>query len=88
MALAGMMSLVLGGSTVIGLAPDGNSTVRLALHDGSSETAPVVHNIYVAHARHGFTTVTLKDSQGALKTYRIPDGGYNNLYLPARGGHG
>jgi hypothetical protein len=78
MALAGEMSPIAGGSggvTVTGLAPDGNPTVTLVLGNGSAETVPVNNNIYVAHSPHGFKTVTLKDSRGQLKTYRVPDGG-------------
>ncbi len=78
MALAGEMSPITGGPsgvTVTGLAPDGNRTVRLVLADGSSETVPVSHNIYIAHAPPGFKAVTLKDSRGALRSYRVPDSG-------------
>jgi hypothetical protein len=78
MVLAGEMSPIMGGPkgvTVIGLAPDGNRTVRLVLASGSSETVRVFHNVYIAHSRHGFRTVTLKDSTAALRTWRVPDGG-------------
>lgn len=77
MALAGEMSPIDGGPngvTVTGLAPNGNRTVKLVLADGSTETVPVSYNIYIARALHGFKTVTLKDSRGALRTYHIPDG--------------
>jgi hypothetical protein len=77
MALAGKMSPILGGPngvTVIGLAPNGNPTVRLVRADGSSETVPVFHNVYTAHSRRGFRTVTLKNSAGALQRWGIPDG--------------
>ena len=57
------------------LLPNGNPTVRLKLRNGSSETIRVSHNLYIARARHGFRTVTLKDSTGARQTWRIPDGG-------------
>jgi hypothetical protein len=77
MALAGEMSPITGGRngvTVIGLVPDGNRSVRLTLTDGSSETVRVRENVYVATAARGFRTVTVKDSAGAVRTYRIPDG--------------
>jgi hypothetical protein len=61
--------------TVTGLEPDGNPSVRLIRADGTSATAPVSHNIDIAHSAHGFKTVTLKDARGTLRTYRVPDGG-------------
>jgi hypothetical protein len=78
MALAGEMSPITGGPagvTVTGLAPNGNRTVRLVRADGSSEIVPVQNNIYIAHDAHGFQTVTLKDSNGAVRTWNVPDGG-------------
>jgi hypothetical protein len=78
MALAGKMSPTTGGPsgvTVIGLAPNGDATVRLMLPSGSSETVPVHQNVYVARAPHGFRTVTLRDSGGVIRTYHIADGG-------------
>lgn len=77
MALAGKMSPIQGGPTgvtVVGLAPNGNQTVRLALRNGSSEVARVIHNVYIAHARYGFKTVTLRDSAGVLRTWGTADG--------------
>jgi len=77
LALAGAFSPIMGGLdgvTVIGLAPNGNKTVTLTLADGSSESVPVSHNVYVAKAPHGFKTVTLKDATGTLGSHRVPDG--------------
>jgi len=77
MALAGKMSPILGGRTVlvIGLAPNGNRTVKLVRANGSPETVYVFHNVYTARSRHSFRTVTLKDSTGTLRTWGVPDGG-------------
>lgn len=78
MVLAGEMSPITSASngiTVTGLAPNGNRTVTLRLADGSSRKVPVSHNVYVARSRVGFQTVTLKDSAGVLRTWRVPDGG-------------
>jgi hypothetical protein len=77
MALAGGMVTLSGASsgiTVIGVAPDGNRTVRLVLGDGSSERIRVANNVYVARDRGGFRTVALKDSRGLLRNYRVPGG--------------
>jgi hypothetical protein len=78
MALAGELSPISGGPagvTVIGLAPNGNPTVRLALADGSSESVPVSQNVYLARSPHGFKTVTVKNSTGTVTTHGVPDGG-------------
>ena len=63
------------GETVVGLAPDGNSTVTLKLSDGSSRTVPVFQNVYVVHTYRIIRTVTLRDSAGRLETWDVPDGG-------------
>lgn len=76
MALAGEFSPIFvgRGETVIGLAPNGNKTVMLTLTNGSTQSARVSHNTYVAHTRQGFKTVTLRDSTGTLRTVGDPDG--------------
>jgi hypothetical protein len=62
------------GVTVVGLAPNGNQTVRLLLTNGSSEAVRVIHNVYIAHARHGFKTVTVRDSAGVIRRWGTADG--------------
>jgi hypothetical protein len=83
MALAGEMSPLNSGpsgETVIGLAPNGNTTVTLTVLDRktkvvSKQVVNVSENVYVAQTPHLFETVTLKDANGALRTWHIPDGG-------------
>lgn len=77
MALAGAFSpATFGrGETVIGLAPNGNRTVKLRLSNGSMKTVPVSNNVYEVHTSRLIQTVTLKDSTGKLKTWNVPDGG-------------
>lgn len=75
MALAGNFTTGLFGpkrETLIGVAPDGNPTVTLTLTDGSSEVVPVTHNVYIAETSKHFTSATLKDANGALRTWRTP----------------
>jgi hypothetical protein len=75
MALAGNFTTGLFGpkrETLIGVAPNGNPTVRLTLNDGSSEVVPVSQNVYIAETSKHFTRVTLKDANGVLRTWRTP----------------
>ncbi len=75
MALEGNFTSGLFGpksETLIGVAPNGNRTVRLTLRDGSSEVVPVSQNVYIAKASSVFASVTLKDANGALRTWRTP----------------
>jgi hypothetical protein len=78
MALAGEFSPLIGspnGVMVLGLAPNGNATVRLTLGDGSSETSTVSsQNLYVVTAAQAIRHVTLRDSSGTLRTWNVPDG--------------
>jgi hypothetical protein len=67
-------SLPSGGIVVIGLAPNGNRTVRVGTADGLSQSVAVRDNVYTATATHGFSTVTLVDSGGAVVTRKVPDG--------------
>lgn len=73
MALEGNFTLGLfgpKGETLIGVAPNGNPTVRLTLADRSSEVVRVSQNVYIAKTSKQFTSVTLKDANGALRTWR------------------
>ncbi len=74
-ALAGEFSYTFfnPGEIVIGLAPNGNRTVTLRLAHGSSKVVPVSHNVYIARTSELIRTVTLKDSHGTVRTWRVPD---------------
>jgi hypothetical protein len=77
LALAGGFSPIDGRRDeviVVGLAPDGNKAVTLTVADGSSESVPVAQNVYLAKARNGFRTVTLRDASGSLRSHGVPDG--------------
>lgn len=78
MTLAGELSpywgLPGGEIVVMGLAPDGNTAVKLTRPDGSAQSVTVSHNVYVAQAPQGFKTVTLRDSQGVLVSRGVGDG--------------
>jgi hypothetical protein len=75
MALAGNFTTGLFGpksETLIGVAANGNRTVRLTLRGGSSKVVPVSQNVYIAKTSKQFISVTLKDAAGALHTWRTP----------------
>lgn len=58
--------------TVTGLAPDGNSTVSVALADGNTMTVPVVNNIYsVTLNGSTATAVTVRDASGNATTFPL-----------------
>jgi hypothetical protein len=61
-----------GGSPnyVLGLAPDGNSSVTVAFANGSVESVPVTDNVYEA-AGAGMTAVTLTTAAGAHVTLSL-----------------
>ena len=76
MAIAGDLSPMLigqGQETVIGLAPNGNSCVTLTTGTGTSVSAQVSSNVYVAQATR-LQTATLKNASGTVRTIYVPDG--------------
>jgi len=62
-----------GQQRVVGLAPDGNSTVTMTATDGLSETVPVIDNVYVAYGTSTapWVSVTLDDAAGARVTVTL-----------------
>jgi hypothetical protein len=60
------------GEVIMGLAPNGNATVKLTLADGTSNTVPVTENAYVAETSQQIRTVTLRNSAGTLTTVTVP----------------
>jgi hypothetical protein len=50
--------------TVIGLAPDGNSTVQVLTNSGGSVTVPVTNNVYAATVSGEGIAVALRDASG------------------------
>jgi hypothetical protein len=72
--LSPLMGLTNGDTIVMGLAPDTNTTVRLVRADGSSQSVPVSNNVYVVATARAFTSVTLRDSGGAIQSRSVPDG--------------
>lgn len=64
-----------GQYSILGLAPDGNSTVTLSLGNGSHQTLPVVNNVYsVSGLPAAPTEVELKDAAGAVEMLSIGQG--------------
>jgi len=57
--------------TLIGLAPDGNTTVTVTEADGSTRQVPVADNIYEVVGGDP-TSITLRDASGAPTTVPIP----------------
>jgi hypothetical protein len=73
MALSGDMFNRIGQNNVIGLAPDGNTTMTITYTDGSTQHIPVTGNVYRAAGLSGDpTSITLRDASGALTTVPIP----------------
>lgn len=59
-----------GAPVVIGLAPRGNTSVRVTYASGAIEKVPVVNNIYEITGTP--STVTLKEASGKETTRRLP----------------
>jgi hypothetical protein len=59
-----------GARVLIGVAPDGNSSVTINWSDGSHTVAPVSDNIYSVPLRSAWTSVTLKNS--SRQTTNVP----------------
>lgn len=62
-----------GAHTVIGLVPDGNSSVALHHPDGSTSTVPVVNNVYSVSAAD-LDGVTVHTASGTASTYHVGAG--------------
>jgi hypothetical protein len=62
-----------GEQTLVGLAPDGNSTVSVMDAEGSDQRVPVVDNVYVAKGVD-LKTVAVRDVAGAVRTFRLKAG--------------
>jgi len=56
-----------GVITLVGLAPDGNTTVTITDTDGTARQIPVTDNVYVATGGHP-STITLNDASGTTTT--------------------
>lgn len=71
-ALAGNLQIEVGGKTLYGLAPDGNTTV--AVHDasGNTEEVPVRQNVY-AVANPAGKSVELVDGTGQKRTITLQE---------------
>ncbi len=69
-ALAGNLQVEVGGKTVYGLAPDGNSKVTVHDAAGNSESVPVVQNVYVI-SKVGVQSVQLTDGTGEVQTITV-----------------
>lgn len=59
------------GSMVFGLVPDGNSSVKVTNSDGTTESVPVLNNVYEITSGDP-STVTLKDASGTEVTRHLP----------------
>ncbi len=59
-----------GSPIVVGLAPNGNTSVTVTNADGAREEVPVANNVYEVTAGRP-STVTLKDAAGAQVTRRV-----------------
>ena len=57
-----------GPVTVAGVAPDGNTTVTIVASDGTSQTVPVVQNVYVWTGQAVPRAITLRDASGETQT--------------------
>ncbi|HET9719704.1 MAG TPA: hypothetical protein VFP55_06490, partial [Solirubrobacteraceae bacterium] len=62
---------VAGHRTIIGLAPNGNRTVRILLGGGGSRTAPVIDNVYSLVVPASARTLIVKNSQGGTRRLRL-----------------
>jgi hypothetical protein len=60
--------------TVVGFAPDGNTTVTVADADGSTRQIPVTGNVYKVVGGNP-ASITLRDASGAMTTVPIPAAG-------------
>lgn len=59
------------GSIVFGLVPDGNTSVKVTNSDGTTESVPVVNNVYEITSGDP-STVTLKEASGVEVTRHLP----------------
>lgn len=60
-----------GTYTVTGLVPDGNTSVVLTLHNGTTASAQVTDNVYSVQVGAPPTSVTTKDSSGHSVTWAL-----------------
>lgn len=62
---------IVGGGTIYGLAPNGNS--KIVVHDanGNTEDVPVEHNVYII-THPGAVSIEVVDSSGKLQTTTVP----------------
>lgn len=58
--------------TLIGLVPDGNSSVMVTRTDGSTESVPVSQNVYIVQGASGLASVTFRDASGRQTTVPTP----------------
>ncbi len=60
-----------GSPVVLGLVPNGNTSVDVTNTDGSKETVPVTNNVYEITTGDP-VSATLKNASGALTTRHLP----------------
>jgi hypothetical protein len=60
-----------GSDLLVGVAPNAAKSVAITLGDGSTETIPVVDDVYAVTAS-AVAAVTVDDSAGATQTYNMP----------------
>jgi hypothetical protein len=71
-ALAGNLQIEVGGTTVYGVAPDGNSELLVHDTDGSTERVPVHQNVYVIN-KAGAQTLDLNNGAGQAVTVNVKE---------------
>jgi hypothetical protein len=62
---------VTGGGTIYGLAPNGNRVIVVHDANGSTESVPVEHNVYII-THPGAVSVELTDGAGKVQTVTLP----------------
>lgn len=62
---------ITGGGTVYGIAADGNAEVTVHDADGTTETVPVEHNVYII-THPGAVSVDVLDGSKKLQTVTVP----------------
>jgi hypothetical protein len=70
--LAGDLQVEIGGKTVYGVAPDGNSKVVVHNADGSTEDVAVEQNVYII-SKPGAQSLDLTDGAGQTQTVTIKE---------------
>jgi len=60
-----------GSDLLVGVAPNAAKSVAITLGDGSTETIPVVDDVYAVTAS-AVAAVTVDDAAGATQTYNMP----------------